>query len=160
MRVVIQRVTQASVHVDGTVVGEVQGGLLVLVGIGQGDTQSEVRWLAEKTASLRIFSDGDGKMNLSIKDIGGSALVVSQFTLLADCQKGRRPAFTDAADPDIAKRLYQQFAEELAILGVPVERGVFAADMKVSLVNDGPVTIVIDRHPSAQVGASAPRGPA
>lgn len=146
MRIVCQRVTQASVSVDGKVVGQIQRGLLVLVGIGHSDTIQQVKWMADKTAQLRIFEDDAGKMNLSLLDVKGAALVVSQFTLLADCRKGRRPAFTDAADPKIAKELYLQYADLLSQHGVPVERGIFAADMKVSLVNDGPVTLVIDRE--------------
>jgi D-tyrosyl-tRNA(Tyr) deacylase len=141
-------VTSASVEVDGAIVGEIQQGLLVLLGVGHGDTAAEAKWLADKTADLRIFQDDVGKMNLSVLDIEGSALVVSQFTLLGDCRKGRRPAFTDAAEPTLANELYQRFGELLQQRGVPVQRGVFAADMKVSLVNDGPVTMVIDRLPS------------
>ncbi len=148
MRAVLQRVTSASVEVDGAIVGEIQQGLLVLLGVGHGDTAAEAKWLADKTADLRIFQDDVGKMNLSVLDIEGSALVVSQFTLLGDCRKGRRPAFTDAAEPTLANELYQRFGELLQQRGVPVQRGVFAADMKVSLVNDGPVTMVIDRLPS------------
>ncbi len=147
MRAVLQRVTSASVQVDDKIVGEIQQGLLVLLGVGHGDTAAEAKWLAHKTADLRIFQDDLGKMNLSVLDIAGSALVVSQFTLLGDCRKGRRPAFTDAAEPTLASELYQQYGELLQQRGVPVQRGVFAADMKVSLVNDGPVTMVIDRQP-------------
>ncbi len=145
MRIVLQRVVSASVEVDGQIVGQIDAGLLALVGIGHGDTDEQVRWLAEKTADLRIFTDEQGKMNRSVVDIGGSVLVVSQFTLLGDCRKGRRPAFTDAAPPELANRLYLRFAELISERGIPVQRGVFAADMKVSLVNDGPVTMVIDR---------------
>lgn len=145
MRIVLQRVVSASVEVNGQIVGQIDAGLLALVGIGHGDTDEQVRWLAEKTADLRIFTDEQGKMNRSVVDIGGSVLVVSQFTLLGDCRKGRRPAFTDAAPPELANRLYLRFAELISERGIPVQRGVFAADMKVSLVNDGPVTMVIDR---------------
>lgn len=148
LRVVLQRVTSASVQVDGNIVGEIQAGLLVLIGIGHGDTESEAKWLADKTAELRIFEDENGKMNRSLLDVGGAALVISQFTLLGDCRKGRRPAFTDAADPKIADQLYQRYSQLLADRGVPTECGIFAADMKVALVNDGPVTMVIDRVPT------------
>jgi len=145
MRVVLQRVTSASVTVEGTIVGQIDHGLLILVGIAHGDSPKNAQWLANKTADLRIFEDEQDKMNLSLIDTGGSALVVSQFTLLADCRKGRRPAFTDAADPELADRLYKHFAESLRARGIRVEQGTFAADMKVTLVNDGPVTMVIDR---------------
>lgn len=144
MRIVLQRVTSASVTVDNQVVGEIEHGLLVLVGVGHDDTESDAEWLANKTAELRIFGDEQGKMNRSLIDVQGAALVVSQFTLLADCRKGRRPAFTGAAPPDLAKRLYLRYAELVAERGIQVERGIFAADMKVALLNDGPVTMIID----------------
>ena len=147
MRAVLQRVTHASVEVDGEIVGQIQNGLLILLGVGHGDTEAEAKWLADKTVGLRIFQDDAGKMNLSLLDTGGSALVVSQFTLLGDCRKGRRPAFTDAADPKIADQLYQQYTQFIADRGIEVQRGIFAADMKVSLLNDGPVNMVIDRLP-------------
>ena len=146
MRIVLQRVTAASVQVDERIVGTIDLGLLALVGVGLDDTQEQARWLADKTVELRIFPDDDGKMNRSVIDVGGSVLVVSQFTLLGDCRKGRRPAFTKAGPPELAERLYLRYAEFISQRGVHVERGVFAADMKVSLVNDGPVTIVIDRN--------------
>jgi len=142
---VLQRVSSANVVVDDSVVGAIDRGLLALVGIGHDDTEEHARWLAGKTAELRIFPDDEGKMNRSLIDIGGSVLVVSQFTLLGDCRKGRRPAFTDAGPPELADRLYLRYAQLLAERGLHVEKGVFAADMKVSLVNDGPVTMVIDR---------------
>lgn len=145
MRIVLQRVTSARVEVNGESVGEIDRGLLALVGVGQGDTDAEAEWLADKTADLRIFADGAGKMNRSVVDVGGGVLVVSQFTLLGDCRKGRRPAFVDAAPPEEATRLYERYANRIAERGVPVSRGVFAADMQVSLTNDGPVTLVIDR---------------
>lgn len=145
MRVVLQRVTEASVTVDERIVGKINSGLLALVGIAHADTESQVRWLADKTAELRIFEDHDGKMNRSLIDTGGSVLVVSQFTLLGDCRKGRRPAFTAAAPPELALHLYEHYADLLAQHGVNVQRGIFAADMKVSLVNDGPVTMILDR---------------
>ena len=145
MRVVLQRVSSASVTVDDQLVGQIGHGLLALVGIGHGDTEKQVRWLADKTAELRIFEDDQGKMNRSVLDVGGSALVVSQFTLLGDCRKGRRPAFTEAAAPELANALYTRYADLLADRGIDVQRGTFAADMKVALVNDGPVTMILDR---------------
>jgi D-aminoacyl-tRNA deacylase len=145
VRIVLQRVTTARVEVGNRVVGEIGPGVLVLIAVGHGDTEAEAQWLANKTVELRIFEDAQGKMNRSLIDIGGSALIVSQFTLLGDCRKGRRPAFTDAAAPEIAKNLYERYTNLVADRGVKVERGIFAADMKVSLVNDGPVTVIIDR---------------
>lgn len=145
MRVVLQRVSSAHVEVHREVVGRIGPGLLALVGVGHHDTESEARWLASKTAELRIFEDDQGKMNRSLIELGGSVLVVSQFTLLADCRRGRRPAFTDAGPPEHAERLYLRFADLLIERGIHVQYGVFAANMQVSLVNDGPVTIVIDR---------------
>jgi len=147
MRIVIQRVTHADVVVDEQRVGEIGPGALVLLGVGQGDTEKQADWLADKLVALRMFADESGKMNRSIVDVGGSVLVVSQFTLLADCQKGRRPAFTTAAAPEDADRLYQYFVAAVTDRGVPVQTGTFAADMKVTLLNDGPVTFVIDRNP-------------
>ncbi|MCI0703053.1 MAG: D-aminoacyl-tRNA deacylase [Planctomycetia bacterium] len=144
MRVVLQRVSQAKVTVADVVVGEIATGWLVLLGIAPGDSQKDVNWLAEKVANLRAFPDADGKMNLSVQDVGASVLVVSQFTLYGDCQKGRRPGFTGAAPPAIAEPLYEAFVTALKALGVPVATGKFAADMQVELVNDGPVTFVID----------------
>ncbi|MDG2221342.1 MAG: D-aminoacyl-tRNA deacylase [Rubripirellula sp.] len=148
MRIVIQRVSSASVQVDHQTVGAIQHGLLALVGVGHGDSEFESRWLADKTAELRIFPDDKGKMNHSVQDVDGSVLVVSQFTLLGDCRKGRRPAFTAAAEPTLANKLYEQYAERLSELGLEVQRGIFAADMKVSLTNDGPVTLILERVPS------------
>jgi D-tyrosyl-tRNA(Tyr) deacylase len=145
MRAVVQRVLSASVVVDGAVVGEIGHGLLVLVGAGQGDGPAEAELLARKTAELRIFNDAEGKFNHSLLDVGGAALVVSQFTLYADTRRGRRPGFTDAAPPEIAAPLVATFAEELRRLGVmPVATGRFGAHMHVHLVNDGPVTIMLD----------------
>ena len=146
MRIVLQRVTSANVEVDGKIVGQIGHGLLALVGVGHGDTDDEARWLADKTAELRIFPDDQGKMNRSLIDVGGAALVVSQFTLLGDCRKGRRPAFTAAAAPRLGRSSsICATPNSLHERGVHVQRGIFAADMKVSLVNDGPVTMVIDR---------------
>ena len=144
MRAVLQRVRRASVAVAGEIVGEVAGGWLVLLGVAPADTQKDIDWLAEKVANLRAFPDADGKMNLSVQDVRGAVLVVSQFTLYGDCQKGRRPGFTRAAPPAVAEPLYEAFVVALKALGVPVATGRFAADMQVELVNDGPVTFVID----------------
>ncbi|MBL9145165.1 MAG: D-tyrosyl-tRNA(Tyr) deacylase [Verrucomicrobiaceae bacterium] len=145
MRVIIQRTSQASVTIDGTVVSAIGQGLLVLVGIEGDDIVDDAQWLAGKIVQMRIFSDADGKMNLSVKDIGGDILVVSQFTLHASTKKGNRPSFLRAARPEIAIPLYEQFLAALETeLGKPVRRGVFAADMKVALINDGPVTISMD----------------
>ncbi|MFK7927851.1 MAG: D-aminoacyl-tRNA deacylase [Myxococcota bacterium] len=144
MRAVLQRVTRASVTVDGAIVGAIDTGLLVLLGVGPDDTETQVQWLARKVAGLRIFEDDAGKMNHSVLDIDGAALVVSQFTLYGDVRKGRRPSFVGAAHPDLANPMYERFCEALSSLGVPVQKGIFAADMKVELLNDGPVTLVID----------------
>ena len=144
MRAVIQRVSQASVVVAKETVGAIDQGLMVLLGVAQGDTLKDVAYLADKTAGLRIFEDENGKMNRSVEDIDGSLLVVSQFTLLGDCRKGRRPGFTDAAPPDLADTLYKEYVDVLRSRGITVATGVFKADMQVSLVNDGPVTIMLD----------------
>lgn len=144
MRVVIQRVSEASVTVDQKTVGAIGQGLMVLLGVAQGDTSQEAKALAEKTAGLRIFEDAAGKMNRSVEEIGGSLLVVSQFTLLGDCRKGRRPGFTDAAPPELADQLYEEYVAALRSRGVNVATGVFRADMQVALVNDGPVTMLLD----------------
>ena len=144
MRAVLQRVRRAKVTVAEEVIGEIASGWLVLLGVGPTDTQKQVDWLAEKVANLRAFADADGKMNLSVQDVNGSVLVVSQFTLYGDCQKGRRPGFTGAAPPAVAEPLYETFVTALKLLGVPVATGKFGADMQVELVNDGPVTFVID----------------
>lgn len=144
MRALIQRVTEAAVRVDGAVIGEIGPGLLILVCAMQGDDDSRPGPLAAKIAKLRIFQDEAGKMNRSLLDTGGAALVVSQFTLAADTSRGNRPGFSYAADPETGNRLYERFASEMAALGVPVAKGRFGADMKVSLVNDGPVTIWVD----------------
>ena len=144
MRVVIQRVSEASVTVDKKTVGAIGQGLMVLLGVAQGDTSQEAKALAEKTAGLRIFEDDAGKMNRSVEEIGGSLLVVSQFTLLGDCRKGRRPGFTDAAPPELADQLYEEYVAALRSRGVNVATGVFRADMQVALVNDGPVTMLLD----------------
>ena len=144
MRALIQRVSKAAVHVDSELLGEIGPGLLILVCAMQGDDPAKPKALAEKLSKLRIFKDDAGKMNLSLKDTGGSALIVSQFTLAADTSRGNRPGFSSAAPPVDGQRLYERFAEEVAALGIPVARGRFGADMKVSLVNDGPVTIWVE----------------
>ncbi|MDP3263060.1 MAG: D-aminoacyl-tRNA deacylase [Tabrizicola sp.] len=143
MRAVVQRVTEASVSVDGRVVGAVGQGVLILVCAMQDDSDAEAARLAAKIAKLRVFRDGDGRMNLSVRDVAGAALVVSQFTLAADL-RGNRPGFSTAADPAEGKRLYEVFSARLAAEGVPVANGIFGADMAVRLVNDGPVTIWMD----------------
>jgi D-tyrosyl-tRNA(Tyr) deacylase len=144
VRAVVQRVSSASVEVDGKTVASIGRGLLVLLGVAQGDGERQAEWLADKIAGLRIFEDEAGKMNLSVEDVGGSVLVVSQFTLLGDCRKGRRPSFSDAAPPEEADRLYQRFVERARGAGLRVETGVFQARMDVRMVNDGPVTLILD----------------
>ncbi len=144
MRAVVQRVSEASVMVDGQTVGAIRQGLMVLLGVARGDTSGDAVYLAEKTCGLRIFEDQQGKMNRSVEDISGSVLVVSQFTLLGDCRKGRRPGFTDAAEPELADKLYEEYVALLRQRGITVATGVFRAEMKVGLVNDGPVTMLLD----------------
>lgn len=144
MRALLQRVTRAGVRVDGEDIASIGPGLLVFLGVADGDSKVEADWLAEKVANLRIFSDADDKMNLSLIDIKGQALVVSQFTLYGDCRRGRRPGFELAAKPDQANELYEYFKAQLAAKGPEVSSGRFAANMAVSLVNDGPVTFIID----------------
>jgi D-aminoacyl-tRNA deacylase len=144
MRAVCQRVSEARVRVDGAAVGEIGAGLVILLGVARGDEAAATVRLAAKIARLRVFPDDDGKFDRSLLDVGGGALVVSQFTLLADTTKGNRPSFTDAAEPAVAEHLYEAFCARLREEGVPVETGVFGAKMAVELVNDGPVTIVLD----------------
>jgi D-tyrosyl-tRNA(Tyr) deacylase len=144
LRAVVQRVSEARVRVDGAVVGEIGVGLCVLLGVARGDSEEQADGLAGKIARLRVFSDDAGRFDRSLLDLGGSALVVSQFTLLADTAKGNRPSFSDAAPPEAAEPIYERFCMELRALGVHVERGVFGAKMAVDLVNDGPVTVVLD----------------
>jgi len=144
MRVVLQRASAARVVVAGQTVGEVGRGWLVLLGVATGDGPAEATWLADKVAHLRAFPDAEGKMNLSVQDVAGGVLVVSNFTLHADCQKGRRPSFLAAARPEAAEPLVRAFCDALRALGVPVSEGRFGADMQVELTNDGPVTFVID----------------
>jgi D-tyrosyl-tRNA(Tyr) deacylase len=146
MRIVLQRVKEASVTVAGEKISAIGPGLLLLVGVAQGDGAPEADWLAEKVAGLRIMADDEGKMNRSVRDVGGAVLAVSQFTLLADTRKGKRPSFVGAAPPEEATRLFDNFCERLRATGVdPVETGRFGAMMDVSLVNDGPVTILLER---------------
>lgn len=145
MKAVIQRVTSASVTVEGSIVGQIGGGIMILLGVEKGDTEAGADWLAEKITALRMFSDDDGKMNLSVKDVGGSLLVVSQFTLAGNCAKGKRPSFDTAAPADEGKRLYEYFVAAAMRSGVPVETGIFQADMQVSIVNDGPVTFILEK---------------
>lgn len=150
MRVLIQRVKRASVSVDGAIISAIEQGLLVFVGIGQHDTQTELEWMAHKILNLRIFNDADDKMNLSVSDCGGALLIVSQFTLYGDARKGFRPGYSQAANPNAASILYENFIEILrSQTSLPIQTGVFAAMMDVSLVNDGPVTIWIEKEPEA-----------
>jgi D-tyrosyl-tRNA(Tyr) deacylase len=144
MRAVLQRVSRASVDVAGGCVGRIDRGWLVLLGVAVNDTDDDAAWMADKIANLRAFEDDQGKMNRSVHDIGGAILVVSQFTLLADCRSGRRPSFTGAAEPAVAERLYLGCVDRLRQSGLTVATGVFRADMKVELVNDGPVTLLLD----------------
>ena len=144
MRAVIQRVKTASVRVNEDIVGEIGRGLLVLLGVGRDDSEEDARYIADKLSFLRIFEDSDGKMNLSVRDVGGSVLIVSQFTLFADCRKGRRPSFVNAGPPEHAEHLYGRVIELLKQSGVPTSEGIFQAMMEVELVNDGPVTILLD----------------
>lgn len=144
MKVVVQRVSEASVHVEGKSTGEIARGLLLLIGIDEDDEKSDADWLVKKILDLRIFGDEDGKMNLSVKDVHGEILCISQFTLIADYKKGNRPSFIKAARPEKAVPLFDYFKTEIAKSGFKTESGIFGADMKVSLLNDGPVTIVMD----------------
>lgn len=150
MRIVIQRVQEARVEVDGEVTGAISKGLLVLLGVAKGDTEADAAFLAEKTLGLRIFPDEDGKMNRSVVEAGGGVLVVSQFTLYGDVRKGRRPSFDAAAPPELARELYEKFLSLVRKSDIPVRTGVFQAMMKVYLVNDGPVTILCDSARSSQ----------
>lgn len=144
MRAILQRVSKASVSVDGDTVGEIQGGLLILLGAGRGDGPEQVEWIVRKIAQLRIFGDETGRMNLSLEASGGSALVVSQFTLYGDCRKGNRPSFSRAMDPEEATKMVDRVVEALQGRGIPTQTGQFGANMRVELVNEGPVTLVLD----------------
>ena len=144
MRCVVQRVSSASVEIGGKIVGQIGRGLMVLVGVAAGDEEKDVKYMADKLPNLRIFEDEQGKMNLSVLDVAGSVLAVSQFTLLGDARGGRRPSFIEAARPEVANPLYEQLVRLLRESGLPVETGVFQAEMAVSLINDGPVTLLLD----------------
>ena len=144
MRVILQRVSEARVQIDGAIVGEIGHGLLVLLGVTKSDTAEQARWLADKIVSLRIFNDVEGKMNRDLAEVGGAILVVSQFTLYGDCSKGRRPSFIDAAPPEVAIPLYEEFINAVKAHGIPTATGRFGAMMQVSLINDGPVTLILD----------------
>lgn len=145
MRLVIQRVSNAKVEVQGEVTGQIEKGFMVLCGITHNDTKQEADYLAKKLCNLRVFEDENEKMNLSIKDVGGKLLVVSQFTLYADCSSGNRPSFVNAAKPDYANELYEYFMEKCRQEGIQVEKGIFGAHMEVSLLNNGPVTIILEK---------------
>jgi D-tyrosyl-tRNA(Tyr) deacylase len=144
MRLVIQRVERAAVEVDDRVVGQIQRGFLVLVGVTHGDTRADAAWLAKKTASIRVFDDPNGKMNLGLSDVSGSCLAISQFTLYGDCRKGNRPSYIAAAPPDEAEPIYAAYVELLRAQEIQVETGIFGAEMRVDLVNDGPVTLQLE----------------
>lgn len=144
MRAVIQRVNNASVTVSGKVIGKIGKGLLVFLGVGDGDTEADLKYIADKTVGLRIFSDEDDKMNLSVRDIGGEVLVVSQFTLYGDCRKGKRPSFSSSMEPKDAEKMYEDFIKMIESNGIKTAHGEFGADMQVSILNDGPVTILLD----------------
>ena len=144
MRAVVQRVTNADVKIDGRVNGKIDDGLLVLLGVGNGDTEEDMKYIADKIIKLRIFSDENDKMNLSLEDVGGSMLVISQFTLYGDCSHGRRPYFGNAMEPVSANEMYEKFVAYIREQGIHIETGEFGADMKVSLTNDGPVTIILE----------------
>lgn len=147
MRVVLQRVSQATVRIHDRVAGSIGRGFCLLVGFTHGDTPAQVDWMAEKISSLRLFSDSQGKMNLGLEETGGAVLVISQFTLYGDAVKGRRPSFIDAARPEVAVPLYERFLDVLRGRGLEVAAGEFGADMQVEIHNDGPVTLILDRHP-------------
>lgn len=146
MRAVVQRVLRGSVTIDDTIVGQIDQGLVVLLGVGQGDTVDDARYLADKICQLRIFSDEQGKLNLSVQDVSGGVLAISQFTLYGDCRKGRRPGYSKAAPPEEAKELYESFVQRLICNGLPTATGVFQEHMVVEIINDGPVTLLLDSN--------------
>lgn len=145
MRAVLQRVTEANVKVDGEIIGQIENGLMILVGFGKEDTEEKLDWMVNKILNLRVFSDENDKINLSVTDIKGELLIVSQFTLYWNCKKGTRPSFDGAMDPINAEKLYDKFVEKMQTSGLKIQTGSFGADMKVSLVNDGPVTVELER---------------
>lgn len=145
MKIVVQRVSSSSVSVGGEIVGKINQGLLILLGITHTDTEQNADWLVNKIINMRIFSDLEDKLNLSLKDIAGSILVISQFTLYAEAEKGNRPSFTSAARPEIAKPLYEYFIDKLKLNNILVESGIFGADMQIELINDGPITIILEK---------------
>ena len=144
MRAVVQRVTKASVKVDGEIIGKIDKGFVVLLGVGEDDDESDIKYIADKIINIRVFEDENEKMNLSLNDVGGEVLIISQFTLYGDCRKGRRPSFDKAGEPNRAKELYNKTCEYFLEQGIKTETGRFAADMKVELINDGPVTLLLD----------------
>lgn len=144
MRAVVQRVLNSNVKVKGEIVGKINKGLLVFLGVGEDDTQKDLKYICDKVVGLRIFEDENDKMNLSIKDVGGEILVISQFTLYGDVRKGKRPSFSSSANPDIGNKFYKEFIQNIKDLGIHTQEGIFGAHMEVSLVNDGPVTILLD----------------
>jgi D-tyrosyl-tRNA(Tyr) deacylase len=148
MRAVVQRVSSAEVYVEGRLSGKIGKGLLVFIGVGRGDGEEDISYMTSKLPELRIFEDASGKFNLSLKEMGGEMLIVSQFTLYGDCRRGRRPSFTQAEEPTVAKSLYDQFVSKLEGLGIPVQTGEFQAKMDVHLINDGPVTLLLDSKKS------------
>ena len=145
MRLIVQRVSNATVEVNKEIVGKIEKGFMVLCGITHTDSENEANYLAKKMCNLRVFEDENGKMNLSIKDISGELLIISQFTLYADCTNGNRPSFTEAANPEVANELYEYFIKKCKEEGISVQKGIFGADMKLSLLNDGPVTIILEK---------------
>ena len=149
MRACVQRVSLARVRVDGEIVGEIGRGFMVLLGVAAGDGSAELRWMVDKVVGLRVFDDGEGKMNLALADVGGELLVVSQFTLLGDCRKGRRPSFISAAPPEMAERMYDEFVTAARAAGIRVATGKFRTHMEVELVNNGPVTLLLDSSDKA-----------
>jgi len=144
MRAVVQRVSKAQVNIEGDISGKIGEGLVVFLGICSQDSETDINWLADKIVHLRIFNDKNSKMNLSLTDIGGEMLIISQFTLYGDCRKGRRPGFSTAAPPDLAKPLYEHFIEKVKQMGIKTATGIFQAEMQVALINDGPVTLMLD----------------
>lgn len=146
MKVVVQRVSEASVRVEGQIIGKIQTGIVVLVGFNQADSADLIPWMVDKICHLRIFSDQNDKMNYSLLDVAGEMLIISQFTLYGDCKRGRRPSYSDAARPEIAEALYEEFISQVKSKGVNTSQGIFGANMQVQLINDGPVTLILDHN--------------